>query len=416
MHSTQQPQRLPLIALLSANAISLTGNVLTMIAIPWFVLQTTGSPSKTGLTAFFTALPAIIAGVFGGTIIDRLGYKRASILADLASGLTVALVPLLHYTIGLEFWQLLALVFLGALLDAPGTTARSSLLPDLGQLADVRLERVTAWDDGISRASRLFGAPLAGVLIVLVGPAQALWLDAASFLLSALLTAWAVPAARRATDEAPQNYFAELSAGIRYIRRDRLILAIVVSVMITNFLDVSLSSVALPVYVNELYGSALDLGLLIATFGGAAFTGAMIFGAIGHRLPRRLTFAVSFIVVGLRFWVLALFPPLPVLLVMHALAGVAAGSLNPILATVQYERVPATMRARVFGTITAGAFLAMPLGVLITGYALEWVGLRPVLLTLGTLYLITTLSLLINPALREMDRQREPESPLPEAV
>ncbi|HEY0605378.1 MAG TPA: MFS transporter, partial [Herpetosiphonaceae bacterium] len=188
------------------------------------------------------------------------------------------------------------------------------------------------------------------------------------------------------------------------------------SVMITNFLDVSLSSVAMPVYVKELYGSALALGLLIATFGGAAVPGALIFGAIGHRLPRRLTFAVSFIVVGLRFWVLALFPPLPVLLVLHALAGIAAGSLNPILATVQYERVPSAMRARVFGTITAGAFLAMPLGVLLTGYALEWVGLRPVLLALGSLYLITTLSLLINPALREMDRQREPESPLAEAI
>lgn len=308
------------------------------------------------------------------------------------------------------------LVFLDALLDAPGTTARSALLPDLARLADARLERVTAWDDSISRASRLFGAPLAGVLIVLVGPAQALWLDAASFALSAARTARAVPAARRSADESSQNYLAELSEGIRYIRRDRLILAIVVTVMITNFLDVSLSSMALPVYVNELYGSALDLGLLIATFGGAAFTGAMIFGAIGHRLPRRLTFVVSFIVVGLRFWVLALFPPLPVLLVMHALAGLAAGSLNPILSTIQYERVPAAMRARVFGTITAGAFLAMPLGVLITGYALEWAGLRPVLLTLGARYLITTLSLLINPALREMDRQPQLETPLAEAV
>lgn len=416
MSSTQPSQRLPLFALLSANAISLTGNVLTMIAIPWFVLQTTGSPSKTGLTAFFTALPAIIAGIFGGAIIDRLGYKRASIISDLASGLTVALIPLLYYTVGLEFWQLLALVFLGALLDAPGATARSSLLPDLAELADIRLERVTAWDDGISRASRLLGAPLAGVLIVLVGPAQALWLDAASFMLSAALTAWAVPAAKRADDESPQNYLADLREGISYIRHDRLILAIVISVMITNFLDVSLSSVALPVYVKELYGSAFDLGLLIATFGGAAFTGAMIFSAIGHRLPRRLTFAVAFIIVGLRFWALALFPPLPVLLVLHALTGVAAGALNPILATVQYERIPAAMRARVFGTITAGAFLGMPLGVLITGYALEWVGLRPVLLTLGTLYLITTLSLLINPALREMDRQPEPDAPLVEAV
>lgn len=416
MSSTQHSQRLPLLALLSANAISLTGNVLTLIAIPWFVLQTTGSPSKTGLTAFFTALPAIIAGIFGGAIIDRLGYKRASIISDLASGLTVALIPLLHYTVGLEFWQLLALVFLGALLDAPGATARSSLLPDLAQLADLRLERATAWDDGISRASRLLGAPLAGMLIVLVGPAQALWLDAASFMLSAALTAWAVPAAKRTTDESPQNYWGDLSEGISYIRRDRLMLTIVVTVMITNLLDVSLSSVALPVYVNEVYGNALALGLMFASFGGAAFVGAMIFGAVGHRVPRRLLFAASFIIVGLRFWVLSLFPPLPLLLVLHGLAGLAAGSLNPIMSTVQFERVPPALRARVFGTVTAGAFLGMPLGVLITGYALEWVGLRPVLLALGTMYLITTLSLLINPALREMDRQPQPDAPLPEAV
>jgi len=83
--------RLPLLALFSANAISLTGNVLTLIAVPWFVLQTTGSAVKTGLTAFFAALAVVVAAFLGGVVVDRLGYKRASIVADLASGTAVAL-------------------------------------------------------------------------------------------------------------------------------------------------------------------------------------------------------------------------------------------------------------------------------------------------------------------------------------
>jgi MFS family permease len=90
----------PFYALLTANAISLTGNVFANIAIPWFVLQTTGSPTQTGITGFFTILPVVLAGFLGGTIIDRLGYKRTSIIADLASGLTTALIPLLHYYSG----------------------------------------------------------------------------------------------------------------------------------------------------------------------------------------------------------------------------------------------------------------------------------------------------------------------------
>lgn len=98
---------LPLFALFTANAISMIGNVLTALAIPWFVLQTTGSATQTGVTGSFSILPVVLAGLLGGALIDRLGYKRTSIIADLVSGITVALIPLLFFTGGLEFWQLM---------------------------------------------------------------------------------------------------------------------------------------------------------------------------------------------------------------------------------------------------------------------------------------------------------------------
>jgi MFS family permease len=120
-------RRLPLFSLFAANTISFVGNVLTALAIPWFVLQTTGSVAQTGLTAFFSTLPLVLSAFFSSALVDRLGYQRTSVLGDLASGLTVALVPFLTQTVGLAFWQLLVLVFLGGLLKAPGSTARSAL-------------------------------------------------------------------------------------------------------------------------------------------------------------------------------------------------------------------------------------------------------------------------------------------------
>ncbi len=399
-------ERAPLIALLGANALSMVGNQLAAVAIPWYVLVTTGSAVRTGLVGFASIAATILATFFGGALVDRLGLKRASIGADLASGLAVALIPILSLTVGLAFWQLLALVFLGALLDGPGTTARSALLPDLAEAGGLRLERASAATQIVERSSRLIGAPLAGLLIALIGPERVLWLDAATFAVSAAAVAVAVPARRAAVrGEAATggSYFDDLLDGLRFIRRDRLILAIVLTVMLTNLLDAAFAGVILPVFAQRVLGSAVGFGLLVGASGGGAVLGALLYGALGHRLPRRATFIGAFVLAGLNFWVLALFPPLAVALASAVLTGIGAGPLNPIIGVVKYERVPAALRGRVFGAITAGAFVAMPLGVLLGGFLLEWIGLRPTILGVAACYLAVTFGMLAMPAFRDLD-------------
>ena len=144
LRTTGQRRRAPILVLLAANAVSETGNVLAFVAIPWFVLQTPGSAARTGVAGGTFLLAAVVAGVFGGPVVDRMGFKRASIVADLAGAVTVALIPLLYHTVGLLFWQLLALVLLGGFLDAPGHTARQSLVPDLAGRAGMGIERANS--------------------------------------------------------------------------------------------------------------------------------------------------------------------------------------------------------------------------------------------------------------------------------
>lgn len=402
-------RRLPLVALFIANAVSLTGSVLTLIAIPWFVLQTTGSAARAGLTAFASALAVVIASLLGGALVDRMGHRRTSILGDLTSGTAVALVPVLYYTIGLSFWQLLVLVFFANVFDAPGTTARTSLVPTVAESAGVSLERASATLQAVQRGARLIGAPLAGALIAILGASRLLWLDAATFGFSALLIGLAIssPAVSMAPSEdtaASGGYLQQVREGFHFIGQDRLIRAIVLTVMVTNFLDAPLFSVIMPVYAMRVLGSAIDLGLMVSAFGGGALIGALGFGVVGHLLPRRVVFVACFIVLGLPFWLLASLPPFPVILVALVVSGVASGPINPIIYTVVYERVPRAMLGRVFSAVTSGAFLAIPLGVLIAGYLLDAAGIQITMIGVAVSYLVVTMSLTLNPAISKMDR------------
>jgi MFS family permease len=405
-------RRVPLIALFLSDGISVTGNVLALIAIPWFVLEQSGSAALTGIVAFFTTLATVVASFFGGTLVDRLGFRRMSVVSDLASGASIAAIPILHWTMGgIETWLLIALVFVGALLDAPGTAARSSMLPDLAAIAGTPLERATSLSQAIRRGATMLGAPIGGALILVIGTAGVMVVDAVSFGVSAMLIGLLTPAVRHAradetTDAAARpGYFADLVAGLRFIWGDRLARAIVATIMLTNFLDAPIFAVIMPVYVREVYGSAVQLGVLLGAFGAAALVSSLVFGAIGPRMPRRLTFGLSFVVVGLPFWVLAASPPFALAVAAMALVGLAAGPINPILSTVMFERVPADMRGRVIGPLTAGAFVAMPVGMLMAGFVSEEFGVIAALVGIAAAYLVVTASIFINPAMREMDRR-----------
>jgi len=438
--ATQRRQRVPLYALYAANLISLIGDVMMFLAVPWFVLETTGSIAQTGITAFFSTGAVAAAALLGSAFVDRLGFQRASVVSDLASGIAVALIPLLYATVGLPFWALLALVFVAGLLTTPGMTARAALVPDLAALAEVRFERATALTDGVSRLARFFGAPLAGVLLALFGRNNTdnlLWIDAATFGVSALLIGGLVPrgahrsASKLVTETATETtapvetsiaadepvaeptrrrLFGNAREGLAFIARDPVLAGTTLVVLVTNMLDAGYGGVVLPAYVKQVYGSAVVQGAMIAAFGGAAFVGALAFGAVGHRLPRRPTLGWGFLIGGATrfFWLLLLAQYVPLLIAVQAICGFCIGPINPIFSTIDYERVPPAMRARAFGAMTAGGTLGVPLGGLLAGGLAPLIGVTPCIVLFGAIYLVATGSLLVNPALRALDAKSSP--------
>ncbi|MGN6243166.1 MAG: MFS transporter [Motilibacteraceae bacterium] len=409
-----------LVGLYVAQAVSTTGTRMSLLALPVFVFLTTGSALRTGLVGFAEMLPYVLLKLFGGPLVDRLGPWRASVGSDLAAAVVVGAVPLLHAMHVLSFPVLLALVALAGALRAPGDGAKSVLLPAVVARAGVPMERAVGLSDGVSRLATMLGAPLGGALVGVLGAPWVLVIDAASFAVGAVVVGCLVdsapgPESVESTSGGGLRAYAEqMREGFAFLRGQPFLRAAAGMVAATNLLDAAVTAVLLPVWALTRYGEQRGpaaLGLVLAVFGAGAVAGTAVMAAVGHRLPRRLTYATAFLVGGApKILVLALPVPLVVVVAVSAVCGLAGGAINPLLAAAEYERIPPALQARVLGAVGGLAWAGIPLGGLLGGWAVGGLGLPVAAAVVGGLYLTATLDPWVRPAWRDMERR--PVQPL----
>lgn len=410
--TTTVPRRAPLIGGLTAEGISFIGTRVSMIAIPWFVLSTTGSATQTGLVAAAEIAPLVLFKALGGPLLDRVGPRRVTLVCDLASALVVGSIPLLHQLGALTFPLLLVIVAVAGALRGPGDAGKSAMTPEIARVAGVSLERVTGLGSAVERTSTMAGAALAGLLVAGFGAANALYVDAASFLLSFAVFALSttgmgrpVPSPGTTTGVRATSYLTELREGWDFLRTEPVLVAVCLMVAVTNLVDQAYVAVLAPVWAKESGAGVEVLGAMFAAFSGASVLGALAAARWGETLPRYRTYVVAFLVAGApRFVVMALESPLWAVFAVTVVAGAASGFLNPILGAVILERIPAPLMGRVSSLNTAICWSLMPLGGVLGGLAVTAFGVSPALLIAGAAYLVTTMAPTRVASFRAMDR------------
>ena len=415
-------RRTPLVGFLLADAISLCGTRVSMIAIPWLVLTTTGSAAQTGLVAFAELLPLVVVQALAGPLIDRLGARRVAIACDLMSMVVVGLIPLLHLGGQLSFPVLLALVAVAGGLRGAGDGSKHAFVPALARSAEVPLERVTGLASAVERTASFAGVAMAGALVAFAGAANALIVDAVSFGVCAAVFAWSTASMRaeRVVERpAGTTYVRELREGWTFLRKDQVLVAMSGMVAVTNLLDLAFSAVLLPVWIKESGYSVGVMGAYFATWAAASAVGSFVAAWAAERLPRFQVYVWAFLITGLpRFVLLALGVPWWMVLASCLVGGFASGFLNPILGAVIYERVPDAMMGRVTTINSALCWSLMPFGGLLGGVLSETIGVTAALLVVGFAYLVATMAPLAIPAFRQFDKPKDavPDEQVPQPV
>lgn len=401
----------PLAGLALATVASIGGTRLSAIAIPWLVLTTTGSAVMTGAVALAEMLPYVVAKALSGPLIDRVGARRLSTWSDWASMLAVALLPLMYWAGWFDVWVLLPAVAVIGVLRAPSDAAKQALIPSVARDGALPMERVTGILGASERLASALGAAGAGALIALVGPIPALLANAVAFGLGAAVLGVSMPRAAVTPGPTKDSYLTQFSAGWAALRQDQVLCSLVIMVAITNLLDQAYAVVLLPVWVQEHGLDAGWLGLAFAIFSLASIAGSALAAAIGERLPRLQVYTIAFLITGLpRFAVFALDAPTAIIMTTLVVGGFSAGFLNPIISAIMFERIPAELVGRVIALIGALTWVLIPFGGIYAGVLTSGFGVQVALWVSGAFYLLATLSPVLIPSFRQMNRPRVAEA------
>ena len=363
-------------ALLASQVVSALGSQMTFLALPWFVLATTGSPTKMSIVLAVELAPVAILGIPSGAVIARWGARRSMLVSDLARAPLIASIPLLHELGWLSFPMLLVLVSFVGVFMAPYFASQALILPELVGHDERVVAQATALVEGARRATSLLGPAAAGLLIATFSAPVVLYADAATFLLSFALLLVFVPhrPPLPQTDEGKG-----LLAGIRFVLRDRMLRVLCFTSLLANGFGQMLVA-GLTVLAYEEYSSSRVAGVFFAAFGAGAVLGSLVaVRLVGRYDPLRLG-ATAFVALTLPVFALAIELPVPAIVVALALSSFFGPLVNAPLIGVITMRTPEAVRAKVMTAVITLAVLAGPAGMLIAGPFLESWGARPIFL------------------------------------
>ncbi|MFC4554974.1 MFS transporter [Georgenia faecalis] len=369
------------VAYLSSYLLSMLGNSIAGIALPLIVLGVTGSAMGAGWVAAATAVPAVVAGLVMGVVIDRINRRTSSIVTDAVSAASVAALPLVDLVSGLSLGWFILFGIIGSLGDVPGLTARDALLAAVVRHGGITAERLLGMRESLGAIALLLGPAAAGTLMVLLDGSTVLWLTAATSMAAALLTlliphevGTITPSEEAEATTGASSGWAQLRAGWRALFRSPFLVSTTVLSLVAVVALAGYQGLVLPVHVT-LVGRPGLLGFVLSALAGGMLVGGAIYVVVGSRGRRRTWFLATMLGTTVGFAALAALPSGGLLLAGAFVLGLSSGLFGALLGVLMVERIPEQMRGRIMGTQNAMLTAAAPVGIVAAAALTEYVSL-----------------------------------------
>lgn len=369
------------------SAVSMFGDQFYLVALPWLVLQLTGSSLALGAILMTASVPRAVLMLAGGAISDRFSPRRVLMTTASARALLVGTVALLVWLKVIHLWHLYTLSLLFGVADAFSFPAGSSLMPTL--VEPQQLPAANSMFASTTHLSGMLGPAPAGLVVKAWGIAQAFFLDAVSFLF-VIAALWRIPEPACAAAAAPparRSMLHSIREGLGYVANDATLRSLVMIIAALNFCVSGPVSVGLASMAKFRFASATAFGTLLSCFSGGAL-GGMLLAGIVKRPPRRglLLVAICFLM-GLGMVAIGLSNRLVPIAITLALMGLSAGFVNVQIVSWMQARAERQMLGRVMSVVMFSAVGLLPVSLVIAG-AVAQQHLATLFLGAGALMLI----------------------------
>ena len=382
---------------LIGGTISLLGDQFYFVALPWLVLQQTGSAVAMGAIMMAGAIPRALLMLMGGAVSDRMSARKIMIATATARTICVTVIGILVWLGILRIWELYALAFAFGVADAFAVPAQTAYMPSL-----VKREQLVAASSASKSTAQLTtiaGPVPAGFIIKTLGVAWAFFMDAISFLfiIGAL---WKLP-------DPPQSQTARkamlhsIMEGIAYVGNDVPLRSLMLLVTVLNFCIAGPVSIGLAYLTKTRFGSPAMYGLVISAVAAGSLLGALLAGIWKIRQRGVMILLVSLALgiclgsVGLlgSVWSIA-----SVLLIM----GAAAGMINIHIGAWIMQRIDVAVRGRVASVLMLASFGITPISLAVAGFLVAW-SLKLMFLLAGGLMVLAAAGASLQKPVRDIE-------------
>jgi hypothetical protein len=355
------------------SSTSLLGDQLYLVALPWLVLQLTGSSLALGTIMMTATIPRTVLMLVGGAVTDRVSPRRVLITTALTRTILVGSVAVLVWLGDVELWQIYVLTFMFGVADAFALPAGGAMLPSL--VTPQQLPRANAMFQSSSVLIQMIGPAPAGLLIAAYGVASALFFDALSFLgvIAALFRIPDPPKAPAPAAGAPArpSMLRSIGEGWRAVVNDPPLVALTVVFASLNLCVAGPTGVGLAILAKFQFGSATALGTLFSCFSGGTLAGVLLGGMV--KLPRRgLQLIAMSLLAGLALLAIGLVSGLFAIGALLVLTGAGVGFVNVQFSSWAQMRVDRALLGRVYSVVSLFAIGLVPVSYAAAGMLGQW--------------------------------------------
>lgn len=401
--------RLIPVAYMSSYFLSLLGNSIAAVALPLIVLQVTGSAMNAGIVAAATAIPAVLAGLFMGVVIDRINRRTSSVVTDLISAASVAALPLVDMISGLNLGWFIVFGVIGALGDVPGMTARDALLPAIARHGTAGPERLIGIRESLGAGALLLGPAAAGTLMAVFDGSTLLWITASTSFAAALLTL-VIPnrvgeLAATESIASEGNGWSQLRDGWKVLLRSRFLVGTTMLSVAAVVVLAALQGLILPVYFTLADRPGM-LGFVLTALAAGSLIGGVIYAVAGQRGRRRTWFLVGIAGTSVGFAVIATLFSVWVVFAGAFVVGLANGVFGSLIGVLMVERIPEQMRGRIMGTQNAVTTAAPSVGIVVAAVLAEYGSVNAAAIVLPLVWLIA-IALFARPLMGNLESEKE---------
>lgn len=369
------------------------GNSAVHVAVPWLVLETTGSSAQAGIVLGVSGFSVIFTAPIIGGVIAVLGARRVSIWSDLISATSVILFPIVNGTLGLNFLWLLLIAIFGAMFDPAGATARKSMIQRVATEEKLSLEKFNGQFEASAIVGMIAGPAGAALLIGFLGVDTTFVIITGAFILASLtvrfvridLTATHTP--QKAT---VSNVMRETRTGISVLWHDKPLLSLVGLYTLLGAIYMPVETIVLSRHFKDL-DQPYVLGFILSSMSIGTVIGALQFHRVIATMSPPTLVMASMTSIGAVVCAMALLPDALWFVGLGLVLGLAYGPVSPLSNFLVQRRVPENLHGPVFGTQFSLSHVVTPLSSLSLGLIIESVSIPLTLLLVGLLFIAVTL-------------------------